>query len=317
MPQKSIGLFVKLLSTVIIVFIFNCCSAQNDTLTTFYSYIYKGVLCNSNEDFKGCLQNLQKAEKIKGLGPQQYLLCADAFFALKDTSSGILYIEKAITHGFREDQLNNFYGQYKKPNSDSWRKLKRSYGALRKQYLNKLDLEYRDEIQDMLAIDEFARTNSDDMSKRKILNGDTGNYYFIKVVDSLNAVKLKTLITTKGFPDSKKIGYSTGLEVVIAHIVMEDESVFKFMDSVMLKVVERGEFSGDDYAWIIDRRRVMLNIGNSLYGGYENPDDFGIIDNIKNVDKRRAKIYLPSLKLHAEIMRWELPVEYKNSKLPE
>jgi hypothetical protein len=61
----------------------------------------------------------------------------------------------------------------------------------------------------------------------------------------------------------------------------------------------------------------MLNIGNSLYGGYENPDDFGIIDNIKNVDKRRAKIYLPSLKLHAEIMRWELPVEYKNSKLPE
>jgi hypothetical protein len=158
----------------------------------------------------------------------------------------------------------------------------------------------------------------DDGIKKKITST------MIQVTDSLTFAAIYDAVNDYGFfTKSKTRG---GLGPLLVHLygpgrdqVHQGVSSTQFLDSVMLKAVKEGELSPREYIFMHDIPEYPYNFETkSTYGcavrgkvGYYIPNE--IID-IKNIDKRRAEIYLPPLWVDALLDGFELPEGYVQLK---
>jgi hypothetical protein len=99
---------------------------------------------------------------------------------------------------------------------------------------------------------------------------------------------------------------------------VQGKNSFLYLDSVYLAAVYAGEFSNSEYAFLKDYA-ISSGRGSdnprSLYGSSVNVgrgkrEIMDPIVDIKNVDKRRAEIFLPPLWVDAILWNFELPEDY-------
>jgi hypothetical protein len=146
----------------------------------------------------------------------------------------------------------------------------------------------------------------------------------IQVTDSLTFAAIYDAVNDYGFFTKSKT--KGGLGPLLVHLygpgrdqVHQGVSSTQFLDSVMLKAVLEGELSPREYIFMHDIPEYPYNFETkSTYGsavrgkvGYYIPNE--IID-IKNIDKRRAEIYLPPLWVDALLDGFELPEGYVQLK---
>ncbi len=185
-------------------------------------------------------------------------------------------------------------------------KLKNDYPNLRKLYLKTIQIDYLISIRELLAADQLLRN--------KPFVNDKNFSSYLSIIDSISFLRFKELVNQNGFPGHSIIGYYSDLTPLIAHMVMINEESFNYLDSLMKNAINQGEFEPNDYAWIIDRRRLFANLGFSIYGGTWPEEEYENIEDIKNVDKRRKAIYLPTLEQDSKITGRKLPPEYSKLK---
>jgi hypothetical protein len=157
----------------------------------------------------------------------------------------------------------------------------------------------------------------DDGIKKKIMST------MIQVTDSLTFAAIYDAVNDYGFFTKSKI--RGGLGPLLVHLygpgrdqVHQGVSSTHFLDSVMLKAVKEGEFEPQEYAFMKDDPNPYSLETKSTYGSVTRGKDGCFIPNeildIKNIDKRRAEIYLPPLWVDALLDSFELPEGYVQLK---
>lgn len=278
---------------------------QTNSLSQFNFLICNSTLAYVKKDYNSCLQKVIEAQQYGELRPHSHLILAECYLNLNDTNKAIVEIEKSILKGVTEETLRNYFPLFKMPNGNlKWTSLVNNYPKYRAQYNSTLDWDVKVILEQIIARDQAIRINEREYSN---IGCKIENLH--KIVDSINYSEFINLIVENGFPTYKKVGYYSKLEILFAHWIMDD-SRYNKLNELMLNAIENGNFSPDDYAWIIDRRLIWKNFGKALYGGYEDPESYGEIDDIANVDKRRSQIFLPSLELDSKITNRSLPKNY-------
>lgn len=167
-----------------------------------------------------------------------------------------------------------------------------------------VDYETIIEISKWLALDQFIRNRADDICI----------YKYLAEVDSINTINLFELIKKQGFPGFYKLGiYTNDIILLIMHS-STNPSTDKYWEfyfkPLLLSEAKKGNISYNDFAVITDRYQ-NYKYGNQIYGTFNYRDSFITIENIKEVDNRRAEIGLPKLYIEAKRKRIPLPKDYK------
>ncbi|PCJ64635.1 MAG: hypothetical protein COA58_12925 [Bacteroidetes bacterium] len=255
--------------------------------------------------------------------------------AIGDHKSAIELFKYEITTGLSKEMF-----PFLKPKVKSKEFLKKpkvveiieNYTAYRNIYIQHLDYNW---------VQTMASCSETDTRNRSLLSGSpswiTGNAYmnfaylsdslrkrlfndFIKVTDSLNYALIAKTYKNHGFPTSAKARGGLGFLSVHLYGPRRDQyyngiSSTHFLDSIMYKAILAGEYDNREYIFFKDVPEypyafsTKSTFGCAVRGkdGYYIPSE--IID-IKNVDKRRAKIFLPPLWVDAAIKGYELPKGY-------
>lgn len=151
---------------------------------------------------------------------------------------------------------------------------------------------------------------------------NSGSREIISFTDSLNLINLFYLIEEQGFPTSE-VNASFGYFILFFHTFARPcnynfsfpngVDAISYLDSVLLIEVFKGKFRNREYAYLKDLQLSHSGCGGTaqLYGSFfvERRDNFPIFD-IKNIDMRRADIYLPPLWVDALLYGFALPIGY-------
>lgn len=160
------------------------------------------------------------------------------------------------------------------------------------------------DIEKWLEVDQFVRSKNDSC---------IGKYF--NEVDSINCKNVINLINSKGFPGFNMLGiHSNDILFLIMHATTNYASE-KYWDSyfkpLLLSEAKKGNISFSSYAFIFDRYYYYLNNKKQYYGLLKTSTrEYLPIENIKEVDKRRAELGLPPLWMDSKISKIKLPDNY-------
>lgn len=243
----------------------------------------------------------QMFSKYEKLLPYDNLEAAKVFASKKDTAMTIRIITDIIKYGcsldeILEDNINDSLFSFAKK-SKSWEKLKFVKSEIDYSTLAKIDRWF--------AVDQFVRN----------MNDTSCMYKFMEEVDSMNTNNIMELIKKQGYPGFKTLGMSANDALVLILHSITNRSTEQYWDSyfkpLLFSEAVKGNISFSDYAVIVDR---YYNYKHSyqLYGMLHNYVEYNVlIQNIEDVDIRRAELGLPKLSIDAKLKRLKLPNDYK------
>lgn len=215
------------------------------------------------------------------------------------------FIVKAIKSGCKLTRLkeNNFYGI----NGLYQKKLITHYPKLRKRYVEALEFETIIELERMDILDQFVRTE-------EIFFDSIGIITWLKV-DSTNIKKLTQLTKEGGWLSPKRVGFDASIIAfsILLHGTSDeinDKEQIDFFRPYLLAAINNGEESPLRYATLIDRYRLWFEDKKQLYGSFNSKKEFNPIEDIKEIDIRRKKLGLESLKDYAFKKELSTPKEY-------
>lgn len=172
-----------------------------------------------------------------------------------------------------------------------------------------IDQSYVDAINKIIKLDQSVRDAKHEKIKLIYFNcvADTGcnknqkEFMNAKVtmnhwwhVDSICIRDLLNLISEKGFPSERKVGYeaSQSAYIVMLHYDLDKEN--KKLNPMLLEALSHGDIKPRDYGLIVDRRMIYANQEPVYYVA-----PFGLDKLTKQqtdeVDEKRIKIGLPTL----------------------
>ena len=204
-------------------------------------------------------------------------------------------------------------------------------------YNLKLDIFWVTAISQMMGSDQFSRSFTQGGNEAQMFGLGFNNFDFLEdsikkkvqweaiaLADSINFNTLVYMMETRGFFSPVKTRGGLG-PISVHHFIEKSPNIskqrknsFLYLDSVYLAAVYAGEFSNSEYAFLKDYA-ISSGRGSdnprSLYGSSVNigrgkREIMDPIIDIKNVDKRRAEIYLPPLWVDAILLNFELPEDY-------
>lgn len=154
---------------------------------------------------------------------------------------------------------------------------------MKKIYFEKTPYTLLEEIKEMCLIDAHLR----DLNFKGIIP-----YKIVRHNDSINFINLNRIINKYGFINERDHGalFNRFFYLVI-HCGYLDINSYEYFRKLFLKAVMEGKCDTHLYAYYVDRWEVLTK-GALLYGSFNNKTP---IQDIKNVDKRRASIGACSL----------------------
>jgi hypothetical protein len=171
--------------------------------------------------------------------------------------------------------------------------------------LASIDFEMSQLIVSMAANDQYIR-------KKVVVLKDTNTTKYQVNVDKQNFKELKGVFEKKGFPSERVLlpDVDKKLVLVLQHLVLMEESEWSYLKDKLEIQLKEGGIDPEDYAFLVDKRNVQKLHTVQTYGNFNRSDEFEPIDDIKNVDIRRRKIGLCSLKEFANDKGLILPKDY-------
>lgn len=170
-------------------------------------------------------------------------------------------------------------------------------------YRNKLNFTLRDSIQEMCRVDQEVRNDG-----RTFDNS-------IRIVDSLNQIKLEHIFTKYGYPSEKLIGEfyidSTFTDLSVIFLHTNREFRMNFLLPKVLDAVKKGQIYPEFYSQSYDRF-LEYTTGKQLYGSYNltrEKQETEFTDK-ENIDSLRKSIGLPS----RTYKRWRFKIKYERIK---
>ncbi|MBI5540879.1 MAG: hypothetical protein HY951_12520 [Bacteroidia bacterium] len=232
------------------------------------------------------------------LFPFDNLDAAKAFASKKDTVMTLRIISDMIKYDFKldeilEDKTNDSIFEFAKK-SKLWENLK--------SVKSEIDFPTFAKINAWIEVDQFIRNRNEDACK----------YKYMAEIDSINTINVMELINEQGYPGFKTLGYNQDIIILIMHSTTNTSTKHyweSFFKPLLYSEALKGNISFSDYAIVLDRYNYAMN-GFQTYGTFRTISDYVPIENIKEVDIRRAELGLSKLSIDAKIKKLQLPEKY-------
>lgn len=300
-----------MLKFFLISFLFLNFSLYGQRKLDYYTYINKGDSCRFEKNYKDAYRFYIKAVHISDVNPYNIMELAKMSLKLgnlkKTTSHLNLAIKKGAFLGMLESDSNIINFVKKDP---LWMK---KFNHRRQQHLASIPfLEERTILVNMLEKDQALRSLLGVIEFKK---ADS----LIFAADTSNMSVIMDMVKRIGFPDIQKVGLdgANAIYIMLLHTlnnkVHADENLL-ILYPIMKQAVQKLHYPPFYMGIVIDRNRA-LNKQKQIYGTYWEPaaNNKRIIlpiENIKDVDKRRKEIGLPSLLIAKTQWNQTLPEDY-------
>lgn len=222
-----------------------------------------------------------------------------------DISNFFSYTNKAILQGATTELITNWYFDVKSYQGIIKDSVEESIELLYPKYWSSIDTISYLEIEKILKWDQSIRHLSpDDVEEKKTWSALT------ITVDSMDFLRVKNLIETRGFPGYHKVGFKSELLIpILMHITDEHEERWDYVFNILKQEVMKGNITPNAVAMIADRHYENSINKRFFYGVL--PGEYPFFD-CKNVDKRRDEIGLPALKEEYPLYHRPIPTCYLN-----
>ena len=193
--------------------------------------------------------------------------------------------------------------------------MKEIYNKYNSNYLKKLNIKLLIEI-NKIDYEAYLTREYVDTLDVKNERGD----FVMRYYDSISFNNLIDAMNLYGIPCNESIG-GEGMEKLWLFLWHQrgdygQSEAWKKTIQIINKGIQEGKIKPSFLAWIED---FYLTVNNKpqkygLEADWSNhpPTKYKLIEDIKNVDKRRHKIGLVSLKADAQLRKFELPAGYEN-----
>lgn len=161
-------------------------------------------------------------------------------------------------------------------------------------------------INNLLELSKFLYA---DQTIRKIENSTCKDSLIIKV-DKKIYTDFSTYIRVNGYPNKKEYG----MYAIYPYFLLMHNSIYygitSEIEKLLLQQIEEGNFHPSMYARLVDRYRSWVTLQPQLYGEWIENGKIGKIEDIKNLDKRRAAIGLEPYYEFCFKNNYTLPKDY-------
>lgn len=177
--------------------------------------------------------------------------------------------------------------------TEGGQKLIAKYDKIRSEYLKGINLELRKEIQEMNRLDQLFRNGQYQENKQDS-------------IDKINTIKLREIFEKFGYPNDQVIGsYSVdriNTDIITMLLHTSDSIRMSYFVPKLKEYVQAGVCSPKTLGQVIDQF-YLYNNQPQTHGTYEakNSRYANMIADLKQVDKNRISIGLPSLELDERI----------------
>lgn len=166
-------------------------------------------------------------------------------------------------------------------------------------YNSKLNLKLRNEVEEMIKIDQFVRNNRNNFDSNKLDS-----------VNEINTKKIRKIFDDFGYPSYKLIGYSSynDRDINLSAVFLHTDIAFKkeYLLPKLLEFLKEGDCEPYIYSTVYDRALLDESnfTGKQLYGQIKG-SGMKLI-NTNKIDSIRRTIGLPSLNYD----RWRLKKQF-------
>lgn len=287
-------------SITIVLFVIHKISAQN--YLNYYETINKAEIATLDKNFEISDSLYQIAFGLVDKPfKDDYLLASINSEKLNDHQKSYEYLKGGISYGLTLKRIKKELSKFKQ--SDQWKSLKREYDSIRKQYLNTLDLELREELFEMVRKDQAIRHPIFGSSK-KLKKTDSENYIrLLRIIKENNGKWPGRFLIGVG---NKKHKYDWNNEVTVMLHHFTKEQVNK-LKPILIEAIMSGSLSPYNVAYPLDYKNSQKigerKKGNIIYkdscdpiGSYiRNNGNVVVICDCKKAEKERKKMGLESL----------------------
>lgn len=264
-------------------------------ITDYYQNVYKGQYHYLKENFDSAYIYLKKAEEkcplLNLTSIREPEILAQSSTKLGKFDEAIFYIERLLKDGnkFENIEKDSIYQPLK--NSKEWEKLKLESKFIYENWKVNVNLDLRNELNDMKVADQAVRKNK------------PIDFEEMKRVDSLNILRLKEIVEEFGYPTSKLLGNHSidnkHVDIMIFFFHITEAEDVEYFKKFLFNSVKCGKVDYPFvYANLIDSND--RSSGVFTYGIYDNVEIDRILEP-ENLDKRRIEAGLPPRSLHKEI----------------
>lgn len=285
-----------------LIFIFlTSCSQKKETgcdyITDYYQTIYQAELAYELKEYGKAFELYQSAfNKCTPINTRTYNEIGkytEICLILRKDKQALDFIESDLNNGYElKWKLENpAYGRIFK--TEGGQKLITRYDNIRSEYLMRINLELRKEIQEMSRLDQLYRFGKYVQDKQDS-------------IDNINTKRLIEIFEQFGYPNDRVIGsYSidqihTDISTMLLHT--DDSIRMNYFVPKLKEFVKAGVCSPKILGEVIDQFH-LYNGQPQIYGTYrgQNSRYATMIEDRTQVNKNRISIGLPSLELDEKI----------------
>ncbi len=166
-----------------------------------------------------------------------------------------------------------------------------------------------DDQKERLKLDKIRAQKGSDSAEEKAL------WKLISKQDSINLAKAKNLISTYGWLSPQQVGYkgNQGLFLIIQHADLATQKTY-------LPIIRKAAGEGKVAAWslaFLEDRILMREKKKQIYGSQTFNNYLFPIQDVDNLDKRRASVGLESIAEYLKNFKKEWNMEAYKKELPE
>ena len=289
--------FMKILKNVFCTFFcllqFNLLAENKDNIGRLYhDCINRGsVSYYINHNIDSAIFYYHKAFSVNKPFYQDYFRFARIWNFEKKFDSVFFYLVKSIEIGCPELLYKEIVNEEPFNNTEQAKMFKSNLNTYRSKFLLELNFEFTRFIHILLGKDQAIR-----LELSKDINKDKNNLDLGNRIDKANREELLEYFKIHGFPDLRKIDYSTQnvLSVFLNHYVIHDTNLV-FTDTLFLvfkEQFERGNMlphiiiTPIDYNYMIFRKQIFGIYSTSLVENSQKVDSLNYEFGILNIQTR-------------------------------
>ena len=299
---------MKLFLSIFIIVLVSCSdknSLECNYISDYYPYKTKAEIEYYEGNYEKAYELYKKAfkhcEALKLSTHHDTDNFARICIELDQIDLAVEYIEKSISKGATLKQFLRDSAYDELFESKEGQLLISKYSALREEYLGKLNLKLRHELQEMIKLDQ--------------------QYNMTILQDSMftvNEIRLKEIFERHGFPNEQVIGNygvdQTHADPTILLLHTSDSIRQNYFIPILKKMIKSGECSPLTLGMVLDNMELFNNRPQT-HGTYKTKDGLHstMIMDTSEVNANRKEIGLPSIKM-AEKLDSLIMQHYKVTK---
>ncbi|MEB2778732.1 hypothetical protein SYJ56_25715 [Algoriphagus sp. D3-2-R+10] len=280
-------------------------ATREPSFIKYHQQIIKAETLLSVEKFKEALAEYEKiVESYDFVFLRDYKIASQLALYIGDEEKALYYIQKGISSGWDLKELKT--NKFLKPlhRLEHWKSLELDYKNLHGEYLKRLNLSVKDQVQTMFKRDQAMALGALLRISDKAQVKYADRKFAPHSEDQLE--KLIRLLENHGYPGEQLIGNNFWVSTIVSHhnsISQEygqRDTLYNFIRPMLIQAIDKGQISPFEFALADDWKIAVLRTGPGY--GFLNPPTQSTLS---QTNELRSEIGLRSVELRNKLIEVE------------